>query len=89
MANGDLILFRVSADLGGTARRARPGDCRLLDETLAHNIGVIDGESVTLLVTMQTFVFTGGEHIGVLAQPLTAAYMPGLPLLETNFLVAT
>lgn len=89
MTNGDLILGRVSAALPGQARNARPGDCRLLTTTIAENFGTVSAESCTLIPDMDTYTFTGGEFIGIHAKPLTAEYMPGLPLLNPNIVVST
>lgn len=89
MTNGDVVLARVSAALPGEARNARPGDCRLLDENLTNNFGTVSTEACTISPTMTTYTFTGAERIGILLQPMRDTYMPGLPLLDPNLVVAT
>ena len=87
LETGGMALCRVSLPLPGEARQARPNDCRMIDATIDNNIEVHVTGTVTFALTIPTSLIVATDRVGVQITPLSAAYFPGLPLLDANHVV--
>jgi len=83
-----LGMCQLSAPLPGSARLARPNDCRLMDPHLYANFALHTLGVMTFDILIPSDFIVAGNRIGIQITPLSEEYYPGQRLLEPNVLVA-
>lgn len=89
MANGCLVLMRLSPSMARESRLARENELRLGSTTETTCFGVVATNSVTITTTISTVLIAATEFIGLSLMPMSATYMPRLsPYFLAQQLVA-
>jgi len=89
MANGCLVLMRLSSSLARQSRLIRPNELRLGSLTETSCFGTVATNSVTITTVLSQVTVAAAEYIGLSLHPMSATYMPRLtPYFLAQQLVA-
>jgi hypothetical protein len=78
MANGCLVLMRLSSSIARESRLIRQNELRLGSTTETTCFGVVAANSVTITTVLSQVAVTATQFIGLSLHPMSATYMPRL-----------
>jgi hypothetical protein len=78
MANGALVLMRLSSSIARQSRLFRENELRLGSLTETTCFGVVAANAVTITTVLSQVAVTATQYIGLSLTPMSATYMPRL-----------
>jgi hypothetical protein len=89
MADGTLVLMRLSSSIARQSRRFRENELRLGSLTETTCFGTVSTNAVTITTVLSQVTVTATQYIGLSLHPMSATYMPRLtPFFLAQQLVA-